>query len=129
MGSLNYMRFKVMYKTPSMHKARVVDYVFDNLKELMKHLAGEGLTKEAVELLVVHYTPSASDETMELVSIDNTGKHKLSPPNNVVDIRSVKHLSKAKDLVPTKPKPHVKLKLTEDIGAVGQGLYRARRGG
>lgn len=133
MGAVFPMKFKVMYKMPGQRSPVVADHVMDDLRDLLKFLARDGVTKESVEYMYVHYTPSGSSSTMELLAVENgkelptaTGEDTIKDPpkkSNVVNIKDVKHLAEARKI-----KPRIKANEVRDLGLVAQGLFTAMRG-
>lgn len=117
--------FRVMYKLPEQRIATTTNLIMDDLQDLLKYLARDGITKESVEFLYVHYTPQNTNDTMELVSVEN-GKRQVTPPKKgavVVPLTEVEHLRKARAL-----KPRVSMKELPDMGLVMHGIYTAMRG-
>lgn len=125
------MRFKVLYKMPNSMKPVQVDHVMDDLPDLVKFLAKDGITKDSVQYMYVHCTPAGSNDTMEMLAINNADKPDQSVHrSNVIPINQVKHLAKAVgNGVKPEDKPKVKAKEVKDLGIVRHGLYTAMRGG
>lgn len=117
MGALDVMRFKVLYKLPGSKKPVTCDFVMDDLKGLLKHLATEGVTKENVDYMYVHYLTS-SGETMEIVSVENTVQTSV-PQSNVIDLSQVRHIKRAAD-----SKPRIRA-VIPPLEVVHQGMYSA----
>lgn len=115
------MRFRVLYKMPGAAKPVTEDHIMSDLKDLMQYLSRDGVTKDTVEYIYVHYTPQGSNETVECVAVENKKR-----PSNVIPISAVKHISKGAS---KKDKPRIKAKDVASLGLVQHGLYSAMRGG
>lgn len=123
------MKFRVQYKMPDKRHTVTVDHIMDNLKDLLQFLARDGITKDSVEFMYIHYTIPKTNETMEVVAVEN-GKNRpkldvvKEPPktSNVVPLAAVKHIARAVS------KPRVKASEVKGLGIVKHGLYTARVG-
>lgn len=100
------MKLKVLYKLPK-QKQVTQDWVCNDLKELLHALSLDGITKESVEFMYVHYTPvgDPSAEVMEIVSVENRPGVDKAVSNVIKMERKAKPHIKltAKDVDPPKP--------------------------
>jgi hypothetical protein len=124
------MRFKVLYKMPNTPRPVQVDHIMEDLPDLVKFLAKDGVTKDSVQYLYVHCTPHGSNDTMEMLAINNADKpSETVHRSNVIPINQVKHLAKAASTgVKAESKPKVKAQEVKDLGIVRHGLYSAMKG-
>lgn len=123
------MAFRVLYKLRSAQKSVTVDHIMDDLKDLMTFLARDGINKDTVEYLYVHYTPANSNETMELVCVDNnTRPVETAAPKKSADIIPINRVAHIRKAVERSTKPRISLKELPDMGLVHTSLFTAMRG-
>lgn len=109
------MKFTVLYKLWNSPRQERGDWVCSNLPELLMHLSKEGVTRETVDFLYVHYYVPNTNEVMELVAWDNKGNSR----GKVVDLNAAREerlkkaddlLKKTEEVVDRKNKPRIRLK-------------------
>ena len=121
------MKFMVLYKLWNHPKPERSDWVAGSVVELLQDLKKEGITKESVDYLYVHYTVPSSQDVVECVAWENTtagrkvvsldearkkkDEKKPEPPNdrrqNLIDAMVERVTTSKKE---RKGKPHIKLK-------------------
>lgn len=91
------MKFTVLYKLWNHPRQERGDWICSSLQELMGHLARDGITKETVDFLYVHYYVPQTNEVMEMVAWDNKGNSRAK----VVDLNAAREerLKKADELL------------------------------
>lgn len=106
-----FMMMNVLYKLPNQPKPVRGDWVVGSLKEMMKILEKEGITRDSVEYLYVHYSPRGSTDVMELVAVDNNHGKSSVAKDNVIPFRKKDEAKPAEEKT---VKPRVRLKATNE---------------
>jgi hypothetical protein len=133
------LKFLVLYKVWNSPKPVREDWVCGSVQELMRHLERDGVTKETVDYLYVHYTVPATGDVMECVAWENTTqgrnvvsmeearskrKEEVSPRREAIIEAMAASIDEKKE---KKNKPHIKLK-AEPVRPVHYSyLHRAQQ--
>lgn len=127
-GEDGVMLLSVLYKLPRERKPCRADWVVKDLKELMDRLARDGVTRESVEYLYVHYSPRGTMDVLELVAVDNSapGSKEKKESSNVIPFPKKEEVKAAVEKT-TKPRIRLKGSACAAVPTASSYLYTAQQ--